>query len=389
MIKTNQIIFDIDDRIDQLVKQIELLNYINPINIEEEKQLFFQSKFTTEPNFKYPKVNFDAFNLQRQLFSLRIEDIDDCVLKNLYEDIIYEYSGLIECIETIGQGKKFYYRSLRSFGTPTEKDVQNAKFILHFDDEFNIENELPRFNVDETKELFRKYSSRYDFTYEIKYSDKLSAIAMVLSNDKTLVLNKNHTFSQNDINILTNHEIGLHMVTTMNAIKNPLKIFSHGFPNNVETQEGLAVFSEYMSNSMTLNRLKRLAYRVIAVDTLEKGYSFKQTFKLLFNQYNLSKDDAFNITLRVHRGGGFTKDYLYLSGLQKIYNFHKNENDLTPLLAGKTALEYVSAINYLNKNKYALPSKYITDSFEKNSNKNKKIKFILDDFNPITKDLRL
>ena len=31
------------------------------------------------------------------------------------------------------KGKKFYYNSLHSFGTPTEQDVENAKFILHFE----------------------------------------------------------------------------------------------------------------------------------------------------------------------------------------------------------------------------------------------------------------
>ena len=35
----------------------------------------------------------------------------------LYKDIIYFYSGLIQSIETIGEGKKFYYNSLHSFGT--------------------------------------------------------------------------------------------------------------------------------------------------------------------------------------------------------------------------------------------------------------------------------
>ncbi len=152
---------------------------------------------------------------------------------------------------------------MRSFGTPTEKDVENAKFILHFNDEIDIGKSLPRFDVHETEALFRAYSKQFNFTYIIKHSDKISAIAMVLSNDKTLVLNKKHIFSQSDIDILTNHEIGVHMVTTMNAANNVLKIFSHGFPNNVETQEGLAVFSEYMSNSITLERLKTLAHRVI------------------------------------------------------------------------------------------------------------------------------
>ncbi len=378
MTTTDNIVFEIDNKLDKLVKKIELLNYINPINIEEEKERFFQSKFTKNPNFNYPKVDFDSFKLQRELFALKIEEIEDDIIRELYEDIIYEYSGLIECITTIGQDKKFYYNSLKSFGTPTENDVKNAKFILHFDDEIDIEKSLPRFDVHETEKLFREYSKQYDFSYEIKHSDKMSAIAMVLSNDKTLVLNTNHTFSKTDVDILTNHEIGVHMVTTMNSLRNDLKIFSHGFPNNVETQEGLAVYSEYMSNSITLSRLKRLAYRVIAVETLEKGYNFKQTFKLLFNTYDLNKEEAFNITLRVHRGGGFTKDYLYLTGLSKVYNFAKKNRDLNLLLSGKTSLEYVNTIDYLINNNYAKKAIYITDSYYKNVNSKKTIAFILE-----------
>ncbi len=378
MIKQKEsIVLDIDKKLDVLVKKIELLNYINPLNIQQEKERFFNSKFTVNPNFVYPKVDFDAFNLQRALFALPIEKIKDEVLHQLYEDIIYDYSGLIECITTIGQGKKFYYNSLRSFGTPTEKDVQNANFILHFKDDFDTRKPNPTYDVKQTEEFFREYSKRYDFDYKIVHSDKLSAIAMVLSNDQTLVLNKNHLFSKTDIDILTNHEIGVHMVTTMNSLLNPLKIFSHGFPNNVETQEGLAVFSEYMSNSLTLERLKVIAYRVIAVNTLEKGYDFVQTFKLLHSQYNLDADTAFKITLRVHRGGGFTKDYLYLTGLRKIYQFYQKNDNLTPLLSGKTSLEYLDHINYLYDNKFAVPPKYITDSFENNSNHNKKLDFIL------------
>jgi len=377
MIKTESVVLEIDKKLDLLVKKVELLNYINPLNIEEERKKFFESNFTKNPEFIYPKLDFDAFDLQRQLFSLKIELIEDDIIRNLYEDIIYEYSGLIECIATIGKGKKFYYNSLRSFGTPTEIDVENAKFILHFNDEIDIEKSLPRFDVDETEKLFREYSKQYDFTYEIKHSDKLSAIAMVLSNDKKLVLNKNHTFSQSDIDILVNHEIGIHMVTTMNAENNKLKIFSHGFPNNVETQEGLAVLSEYMSDSITLERLKILAYRVIAVNSLEKGYDFTQTFKLLHSNYNLSKDNAFKITLRVHRGGGFTKDYLYLTGLKKVYDYYKENKDLDVLLVGKTTLEYADEISYLINNNFANSIKYKPNSYNFNNCSKKTVNFIL------------
>lgn len=369
----------IDNRIDELVKKIELLSYVNPTNIETEKEKFFSSKYLTDPVFTYPSINFDRFKLHRELFAQPIEQIEDLEIRQLYEDIIYAYSGLIACIETIGEGKKFYYNSLHSFGTPTEADVENAKFILHFKGEdAQDEQFLPKYTTEETQEKFREYSTRYDFSYHIKLSDKMSAIAMVLNNIQTLVINKNHVFSENEIEVLTNHEIGVHMVTAINGMLHPLKIFSHGFPNYEETQEGLAVFSEYMSNNLTVNRLKELAYRVIAVDGLAKGYSFSRTFRELHNQYDLDRETAFYITLRAHRGGGFTKDYLYLSGLKKVYNYYKQGKDLKLLLTGKISLSYLNSIASLHDKGLSVPAKHITDSYLQNKNSNKTIEYILD-----------
>ena len=374
----NQKLFEIDHKIDELVKKIEMLNYVNPNNIETEKAKFFNSKYLTDPKFTYPKRDFDKFSLHKEFFALKIDDIEDERLRDFYEDIIYFYSGLIQCIETIGKGKRFYYNSLRSFGTPTENDVENAKFILHFDSEDENDSLFqPKYSALESHQFFREYSKNYDFSYEIKNSSAMGAIAMVSNTAQALVLNENHTFSQNEINILTNHEIGVHMVTTMNGMLHPLKIFSHGFPNNEETQEGLAVFSEYMSGNLTIKRLKELAYRVLAVDSLAKGYDFSRTFRLLHNGYDLDREQAFYITVRAHRGGGFTKDYLYLTGLKKIYNYHLEGKDLSLLLTGKVSLEFVDDISYMIENKYALASKHITDSYEKNKNTNKTVDFIL------------
>lgn len=372
-------LFQIDKYIDNLVKKIELLSYVNPINIEEEKQRFFASKYLTDPNFAYPKRDFDKFKLHREFFTQPIELIEDERIKNLYEEIIYTYSGLIQCIETIGEGKKFYYNSLHSFGTPTEQDVENAKFILHFEEE-DASSEMfqPKYTPEKAEEIFRDYSKQYDFTYSIKHSSTMGAIAMLLNNIQSLVINSNHTFSDNEMAVLNNHEIGVHMVTTMNGLLHPLKIFSHGFPNYEETQEGLAVFSEYMSGNLSVKRLKELAYRVIAVDILAKGYSFSKTFNLLHNTYSLNREDAFYITTRAHRGGGFTKDYLYLTGLKKIYNYYKEGKDLGLLLTGKVSLEFVDDIKYMIDNNFAVQPKHYTDSYKENKNTNKTVDFILE-----------
>lgn len=370
-------LLEIDNYIDNLVKKIELLSYVNPVNIESEKEKFFASKYLTDPVFIYPDIDFDKFRLHREFFSQPLEHIEDIKIRDLYEDIIYAYSGLIQCIETIGEGKKFYYNSLHSFGTPTEQDVENAKFILHFQDDEDTEKDLPKYDCKEAEAIFRDYSKNYDFTYDIRHSSTMGAIAMVLNNIKALVINSNHTFSDTEMNILTNHEIGVHMVTTMNGLLHPLKIFSHGFPNYEETQEGLAVFSEYMSGNLSIKRLKELAYRVIAVDSLAKGYSFSKTFRLLHNTYDLNREEAFYISVRAHRGGGFTKDYLYLTGLKKVYNYYQQGKDLRLLLTGKVCLDYCEDIQYLLDHGYAVAPKHYTTSFRENNNTNKRVDFIL------------
>ncbi len=380
MIKTTdefQNLFDIDANLNRLVRNIELLNYINPINIENEKKQFFSSKYKYDPVFRYPKIKFNGYKLHRLFFSQRLERIEDDAIRQLYEDIIYEYSGLIECIETIGKGRKFYYNSLKSFGTPTEKDIENAKFILRFDDSEFDEDLLPLYDVHDAKAYFEDFSKRYDFKYNIKMSTHLSAAAMVLNNTQTLVLRKNHKYSKNQLKVLSNHEIGVHMVTTFNALEQPVKVFSNGFPNNVETQEGLAVYSEFMSGCLTLQRLRELSFRVIAVDSLAKGYAFADTFDLLHSQYKLNRDKAFSISLRVHRGGGFTKDHLYLSGLRNVYKYAKAGKDLGVLLTGKVSIDYIDTINKLTTKGLAIPAKFYTDAYLSNDNKNENLDFIL------------
>ncbi len=370
-------LFEIDANLDRLIKKIELLNYVNPLNIEKEKHRFFASKYTEDPQFNYPKLKFNPYKLHRLFFSQRLERIEDDEIRQLYQDIIYYYSNMIQCIETIGKDKKFYYNSLRVYGTPRERDVQNAQFILHIENELLGPDMEKVHSSQEAKAYFEDFVQRYDFPLRVKFSTNIAAEAMVSNSTQSLLIKKNCKFSKNQLKTLANHEIGVHLVTTYNGLSQPLKIFSNGFPKNVETQEGLAVFSEYMSGSLTLKRLKELAYRVIAADSLIKGYCFSDTFDLIHNQYKLNKEDAFTITLRVHRGGGFTKDHLYLTGLKKIYDYYHSGQDLSKLLTGKVTLKNINAIHKLQALGLAEISKYYTDSFLENDNENKKLDFIL------------
>lgn len=368
----------IDGTLHRLVQKIEMLNYINPINIEQEKRNFFASKYNVNPSFRYRKIDFNPHALQQALFSQEIDTIQHDETRQFYRDVIYDYSGLIQCIETIGKGERFYFNVLKSFGTPTEKDVQNAQFILHFKDEEFDQEMFPIFNAEEALAYFNTFSKQFHFNYKVKLSNKISAAAMVQNNTQTLFLKKNHRFSPNQLKVLSNHEIGVHMVTTFNGMNQPLRIFHNGFPKNVETQEGLAVFSEYMSGCLTLYRLKELAYRVLAADSLRKGFDFCDTFDLLHNQYKLNREESYNITLRAHRGGGFTKDYTYLTGLKKVYTYFKEGKDLNMLLSGKVSIADVNLISQWKEMGITLDNPHRNFAFDKNDNQSKTIDFILE-----------
>lgn len=370
-------LFEIDGNLDRLIKKIELLSYVNPLNIEKEKHQFFASKYTYEPIFRYPKLKFNPYKLHRLFFSQRLERIEDEQIHELYKEIIYYYSNMVQCIETIGHKRRFHYNNLRVYGSPTEKDVENAKFILHFASEPVTGDMEKLFTPDDAKAYFEDFAQQYDFPLHIKFSTHLAADAMVSNASKTLYIKRNTKFSKNQLLTLANHEIGVHLVTTYNAIGQPLKVFSNGFPKNVETQEGLAVFSEYMSGALTLKRLKELAHRVLASDSLIKGYSFSDTFDLIHNQYKLNRNDAFAITLRAHRGGGFTKDRLYLSGLRKIYKRYRREESMEPLLTGKVSLDHEWAIRGLAKKGLVAKNSHTNLAYSQNKNVNKTLDFIL------------
>lgn len=372
-------LLDIDSNIHRLIKRLELLAHINPQNIAQERKRFFQSKYSENPQFKYRKYKFTPYKIHRLFFSQRLERIDDESIRELYKDVIYFYSGLVQCIETIREDtSKFYYNSLRFYGTPTERMVENAKFILHLPNEEQVGDKYAAtHSTEDAQRFFEEFKERYGFEFRIQTSSAMAASAMVSNKDKALILKKNHKFSQHQLEVLAHHEIGVHLVTTFNAADQPLHIFSNGFPNNVETQEGLAVLAEYLSGNLTVTRLKELAYRVIAVDSLAKGYDFRDTFDLLYSQYKLGREEAFTITLRVHRGGGFTKDALYLSGLKKMYDRYEADKNLKPLLLGKCSLEYLNDIRHLEDYGLVKKNTYHSPTFDWNLNTNKTVDFVL------------
>jgi uncharacterized protein (TIGR02421 family) len=238
-------------------------------------------------------------------------------------------------LTTIGTDD-FVYNSLKYYGEPSPNDIANARFLLHVTNE-QVGSEVKTFNADEAVQYFKAKAKKWKLHCNIEKSAKIVAKVMVNNEKALLLINKDAVFNQKELHAYANHELGIHMLTTINAKKNPLAVFSLGLTGNTHTQEGLALYSEYRSGSLTIQRLQTIALRVIAVQYMLKQGDFVKTYHTLMNEFDLEKHFAFTLTIRVYRGGGFTKDHLYLNGFRDVINLAK-DNSIDNLLVGKVGV---------------------------------------------------
>ncbi|MGI9897287.1 flavohemoglobin expression-modulating QEGLA motif protein [Vibrio natriegens] len=344
-------ILAIDEQLTQLVSDIDILSSVNPLNYALERESFINNKYSQEPNFEYQKTPLITHQSKRLLYELPLENIKDTQLQKLYADVIQSYADKLDQVDTIGT-QDFLYNSLRYYGEPSAKDIANAHFILHLPTE---EESHPEHDSHSIAQFMGSFADRHGYDCEIQVLDGMLANALV--SGLRVKINSAAYITTDELEALAHHEMGVHLLTTINGRRQPLNVLSLGCPANTNTQEGLAILCEYLSGHFSIKRLRTLALRVLAVESMIKERDFRQTFRLLKEQYHTSDTQAFTITARVYRGGGLTKDYLYLRGFREVLNAYDNlGNDFSLLLCGKTELKYFDMIRSLvNKGIFAQP----------------------------------
>jgi len=168
-------------------------------------------------------------------------------------------------------------------------------------------------------------------------------------------------FTDKDVDQLIQHELFVHVATSLNGYEQPyLKILGEGHSGTTKTQEGLAIFAEYITGAIDLDRLRRLSDRVIAIQMAIDGANFIDVYRY-FLENTKSKDQSFENAKRVFRGGlvtgkaPFTKDIVYLEGLILVHNFLRvaitsgKLEYLDLLFTGKMDISDLPAIKALSK----------------------------------------
>ena len=368
-------LLSIDKKLFSLARNFEILKLINPVNIEQARREFFKSGFRINPNFIYSQLSINPFEFKRNLYHLKIEEINDVTIRMLYQAVIDSYADKVEIINSIGTGK-FLYNSLRYFGEPNQRDIRNAEYILHLSS--SVDGEEPEnFGPEDARDYFRDIISDYGFNCRIEISRQVVSKILIINSKNTVRIRKDSRFSEKSLRALSEHEIGVHMLTTANSRLQPLNIFKLGTPLNTHTQEGLAVMSEYLSGNISIKRLQVFALRVLCIAKMLEGYDFKRCFEYLVDYGKMDEIQAFYVTARIFRGGGFTKDFLYLRGFRDIFHMYNSGQSLKNLMVGKTSIDFLNVINEMIERKIILPPKYMTHSFLKPSEPNEIIDYIL------------
>lgn len=336
-------------------RSFDLLLLLTPINGEAAYHRFTAGGCEKRPEFLYRTIYVDPDEFRRCIYQLPIEKVYDPTLARLLRDQREHLDGELGMVAHRNTSKCLY-GSLHVYGSVEDKLYRVARGIAEtFGSDTSIETSDER-RVDEFYsaedfcsrvraeiEFYKKQWPAFDAKVEIR--DDVSSL---LVSENTLFVPRTTVLSKRRTEALLAHEVGTHLLTYNNGRSQPLGLMKTGLAGYDQLQEGLAVVAEYLAGGLTPERLRLLAARVIAVRHLLSGGDFVEVFREMHKTLALPKRHAFFVTLRVFRGGGFTKDAIYLRGVLDVLEHLRQERSFEMLLTGKFSIAHAPLIDELH-----------------------------------------
>ncbi len=360
-------VWEVDRQLAAVSSQFKFLLQVTPVNAERSWQQFNESKFNQEPEFLYRPLGRDPLLLKRELLQIPTEQIEDPTLAHLLRETQDELDRQITMLADIGT-PRFLAGSLQVFGGVEHDLLTLARGILKLPPEprRSTDNDLDALQFSRlAKKEIRFYRDRLR-TFAAQAIVRDDMYSGLLTTGGNLLIGRETSIPKNRAAALLQHEIGTHLVTYYNGQQQPLGLLRVGLAGYDGLQEGLAVLSEYLVGGLNRARLRLLAARVLAVHDLVAGKPLSETYRRLTEQYEFEPRPAYTVALRVHRGGGLTKDAVYLRGLKDILHYVQRGGRIEPLLVGKIAVDHIPIIEELQHRGVLraaeLTPRYLTDA---------------------------
>ncbi len=341
-------VWEVDQRLAQISEAFDLLLHVTPVNAADAWRAFERSGYREPPEFHYRPRSVDPALLKRELYHIPLERIEDPTLGDLFDSKRQELDRQITLLDDRDK-VEFMHGSIQLFGKVDSTLLDTAQQILSHtatqpDHERSELLDAERFAAHARDELdyYRRLDPSLQASVEVR--DDISGILVSHGN---FLIGRDVHVSTTRLQATLNHEIGTHALTYHNGKRQPFQQLYAGMAGYEELQEGLAVFAEYLTGGLSLPRLQLLAGRVVAVHSIIAGASFIETFNLLQHEHGFHPFTAFTMTMRVYRGGGYTKDVVYLRGLVNLLDYLVTAENFELLYYGKIAMEHLHLIEEL------------------------------------------
>lgn len=352
-------VYETDEQLADISDQFDLLLHVTPSNVPAAWQEFQQANYKAPPEFLYRPRNIDPNLLKRKLFAIPLERIGDPTLAYVFSQKREELDRQLTLIADRNT-PRFLLGSRQLFGDIDKPLYELAEQILKmpFDpNQASAIGEGGHLSASEFADYAREEIEYYrqqdpDLPAQVKLRDDVPGIMVSKGN---FLVGTDTMVPRKRIKATLAHEIGTHVVTHYNGSLQPFRELYGGMAGYESMQEGLAVLAEFLVDELDVLRLRLLAARIIAVHMITEGAEFNETFHQLNHHYDFEPYTAFTITMRVYRGGGYTKDMVYLQGLAQILDYLSQDGDLERLYLGKIAYEHLHLIEELQWRKILAP----------------------------------
>ena len=305
---------------------MSLVQDLTPINLEEEKQKFFDSNFKYNPQFRY---------------------------------------------NTLITSHKLY-----KYGKPKPEIVELAKQLLEKAFHNRTEEELRKMEgnkIDKTQanlmiNQFLK-ENKIKNQIKVKWSKDFPGKASFYIDTLKLKLPVWHR--EKEFLGTIYHELGTHALRRINYTQQPFfkKKAKYGFKDYMVTEEGLASFHTLLAKNFKIDYMGALKYCACEI---ARGSSFAKTYDYV-KKYLQDPERAWLYTYHQKRGlydtsqgGGFTKNIVYLEGLIQVWNYlQKNSFDVESLYLGKINIEDVAKAKEMSQDSIILIPTFIKNDLGK------------------------
>ncbi len=352
-------VWDVDRQLAAIADSFDFLLQVTPVNAEAAWRAFRRDLFQVPPQFVYRPLSFDPALLKRRLYQVPIEQTEDPSLADLFYQRQDELDRQITMLADVAT-PRFVLGSLQVYGPVASPLLMLAHQLLsslppHSRQDGAGKQVGARAFAESAEAEIAEYQRKHP-GFRAKVSIREDLYSGLLVSRDTLLVGEQVRVPAKRVDALLQHEVGTHLLTYFNGQSQRFAQLHAGLAGYEALQEGLAVLAEYLVEGLSRARMRLLAARVVAAHQMIEGASFVDTFRLLCRTYGFAQRLAYTIAMRVYRGGGLTKDVVYLRGLVEVLEYLQGGGELEPLLVGKIGVEHVPLVRELQHREVLRPA---------------------------------